>query len=139
MSRESIESFIKRNGLTMDCVRVKHRQDEDAGTPSMWGKDASHYYCTISGRGGQFSVFYSMGSAHKTAPTLADVLDSLASDASSVEGQSFEDWVADMGWSADSIRALVTFETIKRQSIALRRTINSNAAYQELLDDVERL
>lgn len=40
-----------------------------------------HYLCSFTTTRGQFVTFYSAGSAYKTAPILADVLQCLVSDA----------------------------------------------------------
>lgn len=97
-----------------------------------------------------FSFYFSQGSAHTQDPTLADVLDCLASDASGYENAkprnhserpdsaAFLNWASDYGYDPDSRKAEKTFRAIKRQSEQLKRTIGQ-AAYEELLYNVERL
>ena len=50
----------------------------------------------------------------KVVPGLNDVCHSLLSDGSAFfDGQRFEDWASDLGYSADSIKAKETFESMR--------------------------
>jgi hypothetical protein len=80
-----------------------------------------------------------MGRAHTSEPTAADVLNSLASDAQNIEYvDGFEQWADELGYDPDSRKAFATFQTIRKQSLALQRLLGEGA-YGELLNDVERL
>lgn len=74
---------------------------------------------------GQFSNF------RIKKPTVADVLDCLASDASGAD-QGFEDWAGDLGYDTDSRKAEETYKTIQRQTKELRKLIGG-AAFDALL------
>jgi hypothetical protein len=72
-------------------------------------------------------------------PRAEDVLDSLASDAGSIENaRFFEDWCADFGYDTDSRKAEATYNECCRLARQLRSFLGG-AAYDELLNDVERL
>jgi len=86
-----------------------------------------------------FSLYFSQGLGITEDPTLADVLDCIANDASGYDNtRGFEDWASDYGYDADSRSAEKIYRAIKRQAEQLKRTIG-DAAYAELLYDVERL
>jgi hypothetical protein len=73
------------------------------------------------------------------APTARDVLDSLVSDASSIENsRDFEDWAGDCGYDTDSRKAEATYNECCRLARELRLFLGRRA-YDELLNDVERL
>jgi len=98
-----------------------------------------------------FSLYFSQGSGHTADPTLADVLNSLASDASGYKNArdlkttqgtghdkrtadylQFDNWAAEFGYDTDSRKAEKIFRSVKRQSEQLKRTIGTEA-YEELL------
>lgn len=70
-------------------------------------------------------------------PTVAEVLDSLVSDASSAD-QSFEDWCGDMGMDADSRKAEATYNACREIMFNLRKLLGVRD-YETLLNDVERM
>lgn len=71
-------------------------------------------------------------------PTASEVLDCLASDASSYDNtQDFEDWAGDYGYDTDSRKAEHTYRAIAEQAKALRVFVDAD--YDELLYNVERL
>lgn len=173
----TIESFIEKHGIRFECRRVDSRPDG-----LMDGDGQRHFRCRVISRefehvackvehcGGyksghlkprSFGLYFSQGSAHTSDPTLADVLDCLASDASGYENarvrpdgayhttsnvnskhydtpMHFHNWAEEYGYDTDSRKAEKTFRAVKRQSEQLKRTIG-NEAYQELLWNVERL
>ncbi|HEX5016584.1 MAG TPA: hypothetical protein VFX15_03240 [Actinomycetes bacterium] len=74
-----------------------------------------------------------------TPPTAADVLDSLASDASAWENaRNFEDFANDLGYDTDSRKAEKIYNACGEVAKSLRHFLG-NAAYQALLYEVERL
>lgn len=140
--QKTLADFIKSNGLVMlSATQVP-------ANPHMTDFSGKHYLCEIENRKADreagfegrrtMKVYFSMGDALKGRPKITDVLDCLASDATSAD-QSFEDWCADYGYNSDSRKALKTYETIREQSRNLRGLIGSTEAYEELLYNVERL
>lgn len=71
-------------------------------------------------------------------PTLTEILDSLALDASGIEGaRTFEEWASDYGFDVDSRKAMKSYKTTKRQAEKLRALLGA-AAYDTLLYGTER-
>lgn len=61
----------------------------------------------------------------KVRPSLNDVCHSLLSEGSAFfDGQRFEDWAGDLGYSSDSIKAKETFETCDRIGRDLSRALS---------------
>ena len=74
-----------------------------------------------------------------TAPTADEVLDSLRSDAESVENcPLFEDWAGDMGYDTDSRKAERAFRACQEVRGKLMKLLGREA-YDDLLANVERL
>ena len=72
-------------------------------------------------------------------PKLEDILDCLTSDAHEVLGDiSFEDWCSECGNNSDSIEALNTYNTIREQSIKLKKFLGEELL-NELMYNVERI
>lgn len=133
---ETIAAFIERNGLAMRATPTDHNPHR--APDDKWAHTASHYRCTIrTPLSRRMVVYYSMGTAHTEPPTLADVLDCLASDASGLGG-TFEEWCGDYGYDADSIRAFKTYHAVKRQTAALKRVLG-DAEFELLVYKTERL
>lgn len=137
-----IHEFIETRGITGTSVKIDGRP---CGADK-WSKDATHWAVTLriggngTGKGpetGRMTVLYSMGSAHKGRPGLADVLDCIASDCSGL-GCGFEDWAASYGYDPDSRKAEKVYQTIVEQDRQLRAMLGREA-YRELVEEVERL
>jgi hypothetical protein len=133
-------AIIEAEGLSMTAEwadRNPHIAADDR-----WNREATHYLVTISNAvGGTMGLHYSMGSAHTDAPTLDTVLDSLASDASSVENApDWLDWAEEMGYedAADLRRARATHAVIVKQAAELKALLGDDA-YDALLWNTERL
>lgn len=104
-----------------------------------WDAGASHWRCTLSYAGRRMSVAFSHGSAHTSPPSLADVLNCLALDASGFENNSsFADWCAEYGYDTDSRKAERIYKTIGRQVASLKHMLGL-ALYAELLWNTESL
>lgn len=145
----TIEQFIQKHGIKFECHRVETRPD---GLMDSDNSMTRHFRCRIISnrellgrtRPRSFGLYFSQGSAHTQDPTLADVLDCLASDASGYEnaygngGTRFEQWAEEYGYDTDSRKAEKTFRAIKRQAEQLKRTLGQEA-YEELLWNTERL
>lgn len=162
MENIKVEQFIQKHGIRFDCHRVEKRpdglMDGDYGKEPLatvlardkmrhfkcriWNAEARAY--DIAGRKvpvklRSFGLYFSQGSGHTVDPTLADVLDCLASDASGHDNaNSFEDWASDYGYDTDSRKAEKTWRAIQRSSEQLKRTLGESA-YEELLWETERL
>jgi hypothetical protein len=70
-------------------------------------------------------------------PTVAEVLDNLASGASSAD-QSFEDWCSDFGYDTDSRKAERTYSAVREQTFSLRKLLG-HRDFEALLQNVERM
>ena len=132
----TLDQFIAEHQLEMSIRAVKRN-------PNMQEQMPRNFECCITqvGRGNstEMVVYFSQGSAHKKPPTLAEVLDCLASDASSVDNAyDFEDWASECGYNTDSRKAEAIYNVCKRQTQELKDLLGSNA-YAQLLYDTERL
>ena len=153
----TLRQFISKHEIKFECHRVEARPDGlmDANYPKdglsvTLAKDRMrHFRCRVS-RGHRvennfplkarsFSLYFSQGSAHTQDPTLADVLDCLASDAAGYENSNdFTGWADDLGYDTDSRKAEKIWRAVKRQAEQLKRTIGEEA-YNDLLWNTERL
>ncbi len=130
--------FVKKHDLRFTCRWVPSRPD------GLMSDSPRHFNCRIY-RGPihpnshSFGLYFSQGSAHTEFPTLVDVLDCVANDASGYDStKDFEDWASDYEYDTDSRSAEKTYRAVKRQSEQLKRTLGEDA-YAELLYDIERL
>lgn len=139
----TLAAFIAEHELTAEVAYA------DSNPNMLDGEDMTHYLVTISRPAGgtwgpdRMHVPFSMGAAHTREPELAEVLDCLASDASSIENaSSFDDWATEMGFfpmesSDDYNRAKDTYGAIQDQSDALARLLGDG--YERLLWNTDRL
>ena len=133
----TLEQFIAEQQLEMSVLPVTRN-------PHMCGEQLPrNFECTITmvGRGYHepMTVYFSQGSAHKKSPTLAEVLDCLASDASGVDNaRSFEDWASEYGYDTDSRKAERTYQICKKQAQELKALLGQDA-YNQLLYSTEGL
>ncbi len=75
---------------------------------------------------------------YRKIPTASDVLDCLASDASTMDNaRSFEEWAGDLGYDEDSRTAERTFKVCEKQAEDLRALLRD--AYDECLYHLERM
>ena len=133
----TLDQFITEQQLVMSVRPVKRN-------PHMQGEQMPrNFECAIEfeGRGYHepLTVYFSQGYAHKKPPTLADVLDCLASDASGVDNaQSFEDWASEYGYDTDSRKAEKTYNICVQQAQELKALLGQDT-YNQLLYGTERL
>ena len=132
----TLDQFITEQQLVMSVRPIKRN-------PHMQEQMPRNFNCTIEfeGRGYHepLTVYFSQGSAHKEPPTLAEVLDCLASDASGVDNaQSFEDWASEYGYDTDSRKAECTYRICEKQAQELKALLGRDA-YNQLLYGTERL
>jgi hypothetical protein len=140
-TEKTLEQFIKEEGIGAQFEKV-------AANPHMtmddeWSRTATHYrvklYSVKENHSQTMWTYYSTGSAITEQPTVADVLDSLASDAASVEEMSFEEWASDFGYDTDSRSAEATYNACKREADDLADLLETDDAYDTLLHNIERL
>ena len=132
----TLDQFITEQQLVMSVRPIKRN-------PHMQEQMPRNFNCTIEfeGRGYHepLTVYFSQGSAHKKPPTLAEVLDCLASDASGVDNaQSFEAWASEYGYDTDSRKAEKTYNICVQQAQELKALLGQDA-YNQLLNGTERL
>jgi hypothetical protein len=72
------------------------------------------------GHSKSMTVPFFQGMAHTKAPSAADVLSCLLSDASVEDATSFEDWCSDFGYDTDSRQAEKTYRDCLFQTKELR-------------------
>lgn len=121
--------------LTITCTRIANRKGQLAHESNM-----DHWRVTLNrleehGKSkARMTVEYSCGKGWKgQAPTLADVLCSLRSDASVPE--SFDDFCAEMGYDTDSRKAESTWKACRSIAIRMRKLLGPSGVY--LLRDGE--
>lgn len=142
--QQTLQQFIDKHALKFTAEWVSRRPD------GLMPESASHYKCKISasrlttiGKASKvtrkaMTVYFSMGAAHTGEPTLAQVLECLASDASTYENANgFEEWARDLGYDEDSRKAEGIWKAVQRGSKRLQDVLG-NVAYQELLWNTER-
>lgn len=129
----SIAQFVKDYRISMTADRV----DSNPNMPESDNMD--HWKVVLRRPGHTLTTYFSMGYGHKGAePKAADVLDCLASDASSIENANgFEDWAADFGYDTDSRKAEKTYKACEHIAKRLRNFLGE--AYDTLLYNTERL
>ena len=150
--QKTLKQFIKEQGLSAKILPIAHRPDRGIGD-EQWNRTARHFHITVLGRqiGGArpdmlpataISFYFSQGTAITKTPTLADLLDCLASDASGTEGAQFADWVSEYGYDLTTHQAYknakATFKACKRAARDLRSLLGETA-YLELINEVEKL
>lgn len=125
----------------MTCKRTDHNpnMDHDPKHPM------DHWTCELARENqkqfppfGHMQVTFSMGIGHNGAqPDLPGVLSCLASDASSVESDDFEDWCSELGYDTDSRKAERTYKACKAEAVKLEKFLGREA-FQTLCWHTER-
>lgn len=87
--------------------------------PQGWNQKAHAFKVTLTYRRRTMTTPFYQGLAHVHAPTAADVLECLLSDAS-VDGQSFEEWASDTGFDPDSRKAEKIYNACVSQTTKLK-------------------
>ena len=131
---QSLADFITRAPIRF-TVRPADRN------PNMGSRDAgaSHWRCTLTLNGKRMTVPFSQGSAHTFPPTLADVLNCLALDASGFENAGdFASWCGEYGYDTDSRKAEKIYKTVGRQAASLKSLLGPEF-YNDLLWNTESL
>ena len=129
----TISDFIAAHGMRMSYREADTNPNAD--NDGNWAANANHYRCTLTCSGRRMVVTFSKGSGHRgAAPTLAEVLDCVASDSAGVDNaRSFAEWCADYGYSTDSRKAEKTWRQCSRQRASLRLLCGSQEVYEALI------
>ena len=97
----------------------------DGPAPEGFSPGSRSWRVTLRYQGRALTVPFHQGPAIRDEPTAADVLECLASDASSAE-QPFEQWCGDYGENTDSRKAEATYKAVVRQTKGLRRLLGDD-------------
>ena len=130
----TVQEFVDKHEITMTCERINRR----SGIGDGWDASASHWRCKLLRNQLDMNTEYSMGSAHKNAPLLVDVLDCIAMDSAGIENaRGFEDWCGEYGYDTDSRKAERIYNACLSQYEQLTYWLGSELA-QELMFETER-
>lgn len=136
MDTITILAFVNRERITIDCEYV----DSNPNMPD--SENMNHWKCkltrrTVNGGRRSMTVYFSMGYGLSGKPKATDVLDCLASDASSAD-QDFESWASDYGYDTDSRKAEQTYKTVAVATRKLKAFLGPDA-FHTLVNHTERL
>jgi hypothetical protein len=132
-----LNTFIEARHIRMEAKYVD--RNPNMAADDEWMRSATHWRVTFRRGRHQLTTYFSQGSAITGEPTAADVLDCLASDASSIDNaRGFEEWASELGYDADSRKAEKTFKACERSAEKLHNFLGP-ALYQQLLYETERL
>lgn len=130
---QTLAQFTEKHPIKFSAREVCERPD------NLMSESTYHFQCKLVGPQHRMSLYFSLGAACSIPPTLEEVLDCLASDASSYENaKDFENWARDYGYSEDSRAAEKVYRAVKRSSEQLKRVLGETD-YQELLWETDRL
>lgn len=133
--------------MKIEAVRAESNPDMDSD------REMDHWRVTLTNGKPHMRLYFSKGVGLRVnkgsrvfpilkavAPTLPEVLDCLASDASGYDNtKDFEDWATEYGYSEDSRKAERIYRTVAEQAKKLRFLIGDDAYKVLLSGDVERL
>lgn len=123
----TIDKFAKKHNLKLQLTKTPFR----VGANSDWDAQASHYMYKITATEGDLynkpaiTGYYSQGSAIKTQPTIADILNALILDTNSVGITSFEDWASEFGYNTDSRKAFDIYHECMKEYEQLKTFFGS--------------
>lgn len=140
----TLTAFAEEHGLTLEILEGPDYQEEPAsGSDRPWPHHA--YKLRINrAAGGSMDSPWRQGISITDDPDIESLLDSIASDSSTVDNsRGFDDWANELGYSpmessADYNRAKSIYEACERQRDAIRELIGPEA-YETLLYGTERL
>ena len=114
-----LTNLCEKKGITITSKWV----DKNPNMSDM-PRGSSHYHVTlrrrVDGRARSLTTFFSMGPAHSSEPSAADVLSCLVSDTSSGE-MSFGEFCSEFGANPDSRKAEQTHKACARTAPNVRR------------------
>lgn len=137
-THDTLDDFIARHKIRVTVEQVDTRPDglwEFA--ERKWFDRARHFRCTLHAHRHRFMIYFSQGSAHTNPPTVAEILDSLAMDASSTHG-CFEDFCDELGYDHDSLKAYAAWQACNQTRVRLIRMFGEDD-YETLAYGMERL
>lgn len=139
----TMKEFVTAHGITSQAVYQGRVPGFPGDTTSRHPVDKWQVTIRFGGRDTMVIPYYMGMGHHGNPPTTEDVLDNLASDASSREAsRDAKDFASEMGfdWSDrnDRLRAVRIFQQIERQSARLKQALGQEA-YDHLLYQTERL
>lgn len=123
----NIKQFVNKHHVKIESKLVA----ENKNMPD-W-KDANHFEVTLKMKGKRFTTYFSMGYGLSGEPTVHDVLDCLANDASGIE-----DWANEYGYDTDSRKAKKLYNVCVSQSEKLKNFLGDDL-YNTLLWKIDRL
>lgn len=139
----ALADFTRVHRISMTAERV-------GANPNMTdSRDMDHWKVVFTRRGtardigaatpARMTTYFSMGYGHNGAePRAEDVLDCLASDASSVDQEVFEEWARNMGYDEDSRKAEKVYRACEHGAKRLKKFLGEEL-YETLLYKTERL
>lgn len=129
----TLADFIAQHSITMRVAAV------DAN-PHMDDRNMDHWKVELARDRARLTTYFSKGFGHNgKAPEVDEVLDCLASDASTIDNvMDFEAFCSDLGYDSDSRRAEKIYKACARGAKSLRRFLGESL-YQTLLYNTERL
>ena len=139
----SLAAFVRKHNISAESqwVACNPNMDDMPAGSRHWlvllrfGIPEDANYRTVS-------IPFSQGPAIEQEPTVEDVLDCLASEASGIDYGTFEDWAEELGYDTDSRRAERTYKAVQAQSGELLGFLGADAyetLLYTLLYDTERL
>ena len=127
----TMDQFIQANGLKAKIEFSAHNPNMEETHPMR------HYRVQIQHGRKRMTTYFSTGMGWTQEPSLAEVLDCLASDAYGMESP-FESWAEDYGFDPDSRKAERIYKICQRQTIKLKSLLG-DSAFEQLIYGVERL
>lgn len=128
----TMQEFVAVNRIRMTAEWIGRRPD---GLMDDMPAGSNHYRCTLKRGTQRMTVYFSMGPAHSESPSVADVLECLASDATGAD-EDFESWCRDLGLDTDSRRAERIYKATVKATASLKRLLNGS--FDALLYEVTR-
>lgn len=134
--------FMTRNSLSFRCEQIEARPDGLMGGEYM----TRHFRVEFRTLRNDFALvtFFSQGSAHTKAPTAAEVLSCLATDARSImDCRDILDFAHEMGYASDDLWHDVaeslrkTFEACQKVTADLTALLGEDEAEELLYLDLE--
>ena len=126
----TLQEFIKKH-MVDSAISTKVPENPNMADH----KDMDHWFVRIKTKAGtNMSLYFSKGFGHNgKAPNVAEVLESLTMDASSVHGHDFETWARDLGYDTDSRKAEKIYKACQKLRDKMLRFLGAEA-YIQLTD-----
>lgn len=119
----SMKQFLSKYPVKMSVSWADENPNMD-GMPA----GSRHFKCVLRFQRRRLTTYFSQGPAIEREPSVEDVLDCLAMDASVVANAgSFEDWCGEYGYDTDSRKAERTYAACQEQAQGLERLLGESA------------